>query len=74
MTPNIQGLAAGTYSDNITFSSNGLPNRVVVVNLTPNRFTNPNSNSNPHPDPDPHAFTNTDSDAARPRRSICKRD
>ena len=34
LTPHIDGLGAGTYSENITFSAAGLPSKVVVVTLT----------------------------------------
>jgi len=34
VTPHLQGLVAGTYSRTVTFSATGLPNKVVVVNLT----------------------------------------
>ena len=34
LIPHIEGLAAGTYTQNITFSATGLPSKVVVVTLT----------------------------------------
>src|SRR5471030_3071347 len=33
LTPHTQGLAAGTYTQNITFSAPGCPDKVVVVTL-----------------------------------------
>ena len=33
LVPHINGLGAGTYTENITFSASGLPNKVVVVTL-----------------------------------------
>ena len=34
LTPHTEGVTAGTYSQDITFSAFGLPDKVVVVNLT----------------------------------------
>ena len=33
LTPHTEGLVAGTYSQSITFSATGLPDKIVVVNL-----------------------------------------
>ena len=64
LTPHTDGLAAGTYTQNITFSAVGLPNKVVVVNLTLTASTTPthadsisplqpHADSNPTPAPTP---------------------
>ena len=49
LTPHTEGLVAGTYSQDITFSAVGLPNKVVVVNLTLTASPTPNPTATPAP-------------------------
>ena len=59
LTPNIAGLVANTYTQNITFSASGLPNKIVVVTLiltapptpTPSSTATPAPTATPSPTP-----------------------